>query len=222
MRKFQKIQKLFVINASLPFDIKRFLIVFPILVFLLSACSTTPKNNVIKATSNQLIGSNTQTKLPYLIGIEDVLNISVWKELDLNHEVIVRPDGKISFPLVGDIAVKNKTVDDVKEAVKVKIEKYIPNALVTVSLVKSSSYKIYVLGKVNSPGQYVQGNYIDVLQALSLANGLTPFASQDDIKILSKRDGQEVTFPFAYSRASTGKNMDQNIILRSGDVVMVP
>jgi len=218
----KKLQQFFVIGASTRLDKKRFLIIFPILVFLLSACSTTPKNNAIEASSNQLGGSYAQTNSPYLIGIEDILNISVWKELDLNHEVVVRPDGKISFPLVGDIAVHNKTVADVIEAVKVKIEKYIPNALVTVSLVKSSSYKIYVLGKVKNPGQYVQGNYIDVLQALSLANGLTPFASKDKIKILSKRDGREVTFPFAYSLASTGKNMDQNIILRSGDVVMVP
>lgn len=158
----------------------------------------------------------------YLIGAEDVLKISVWKEPELNQEVIVRPDGAISFPLVGDIHVKDKTVNDVKDIVKKRISKYIPKAEVTVSLVKTSSYKIYVLGKVNNPGQYILGSYVDVLQALSIANGLTPYAASDDIKILRRVEGVERSYSFEYSSASAGRKMGQNIILKSGDVVLVP
>ncbi len=158
----------------------------------------------------------------YLIGAEDVLNISVWKEPELNQDVTVRPDGGISFPLAGDLQVKGKTVDEVKSMVSKKISKYIPKAEVTVSLVKTSSYKIYVLGKVYKPGQYVLGSYVDVLQSLSLASGLTPYANSDEIKILRRIEGKEIVFPFHYSEVSSGARMNQNIVLQSGDIVLVP
>ena len=92
----------------------------------------------------------------------------------------------------------------------------------TVSLIAASGYKIYVLGKVNNPGQYVLGSYVDVLQALSIANGLTPYASADNIKILRRINGVEKSYSFEYSSASAGEKMGQNIILKSGDVVLVP
>jgi len=123
---------------------------------------------------------------------------------------------------VGDIQVKGKTVDEVKTIVSKKISKYIPKAEVTVSLIRASSYKIYVLGKVNKPGQYVLGSYVDVLQSLSLASGLTPYANSDEIKILRRIDGKEIVFPFHYSEVSSGARMNQNIVLQSGDVVLVP
>lgn len=198
--------------------IKRFCVSIVCLLFV-SACSTLTQeqsNDTMTTTDNISVTSS------YLIGAEDVLMISVWKEPELNREVTVRPDGGISFPLAGDIDVQNKTVDQVREAVTDKIKKYIPKAEVTVSLVKASSYRIYVLGKVNKPGQYVLGSYVDVLQALSLANGLTPYASSDKIKILRRENGIERVYPFAYSMASSGERTDQNIMLRSGDVVLVP
>lgn len=189
---------------------------------ILVSCGSNPTSQTPQKPSN-----TTQTNAPthgstYLIGPEDVLKISVWKEPELDREVVVRPDGGISFPLVGDVQVTDKTVDQVKDAIRKKISKYIPKAEVTVSLVKASSYKIYVLGKVNNPGQYVLGSYVDVLQALSIANGLTPYASSDDIKILRRVEGVEQAYSFEYSSASAGEKMGQNIILKSGDVVLVP
>ena len=193
-----------------------------IVVITLVSCSS---QQTTKATAQP--NSKTQTttathRSTYLIGAEDVLKISVWKEPELDREVVVRPDGGISFPLVGDVQVRDKTVDQVKDIIRAKISKYIPKAEVTVSLVKASSYKIYVLGKVNNPGQYVLGSYVDVLQALSIANGLTPYASSDNIKILRRVEGVEKAYSFEYSSASAGEKMGQNIILKSGDVVLVP
>ncbi len=197
----------------------RFLFVF-FIAMIISGCVSQQGATVQSSASSQLPAPTHSSS--YFIGAEDVLNISVWKEPELNREVTVRPDGGISFPLVGDIQVKGKTVDEVKIIVSKKISKYIPKAEVTVSLVRASSYKIYVLGKVNKPGQYVLGSYVDVLQSLSLASGLTPYANSDDIKILRRIDGKEIMFPFHYSDVSRGARMNQNIVLQSGDVVLVP
>ena len=190
-----------------------------IAITLTSCASQQPTSKSNTNSSSATVPTHGST---YLIGPEDVLKISVWKEPELDREVVVRPDGGISFPLVGDVQVRDKTVDQVKDSIRQKISKYIPKAEVTVSLVKASSYKIYVLGKVNNPGQYVLGSYVDVLQALSIANGLTPYASSDDIKILRRIEGVEKSYSFEYSSASAGEKMGQNIILKSGDVVLVP
>ena len=187
---------------------------------IISGCGSQPSITEQPSTTSQIQAPTHSSS--YLIGAEDVLNISVWKEPELNREVTVRPDGGVSFPLVGDVQVKDKTVDEVKVIVSKKISKYIPKAEVTVSLVRASSYKIYVLGKVNKPGQYVLGSYVDVLQSLSLASGLTPYANSDDIKILRRVEGKEIVFPFHYSEVSRGSRMNQNIVLQSGDVVLVP
>ncbi|MBS0178439.1 MAG: polysaccharide biosynthesis/export family protein [Nitrospira sp.] len=158
----------------------------------------------------------------YLLGPEDVLLISVWKDEHLTREVIVRPDGMISFPLAGDMAAEGKTVETLRTDLAKRLGKYIPNVNVTVALTKMLSYKIYVMGRVNKPGEYLVGHYTDVLQALSLAGGLTPFAAENDIKIVRRTFGQQQTFPFRYGEVRKGAGLDQNILLQRGDVVMVP
>lgn len=158
----------------------------------------------------------------YLLGPEDVLLISVWKDEHLTREVVVRPDGMISFPLAGDMAAEGKTVDTLRADLAKRLGKYIPNVNVTVALTKMLSYKIYVMGRVNKPGEYLVGHYTDVLQALSLAGGLTPFAAENDIKIVRRVLGQQQTFPFRYGEVRKGAGLDQNILLQRGDVVMVP
>ena len=120
----------------------------------------------------------------YRLGAEDVLLVSVWKDEQLTREVVVRPDGMFSFPLVGDIQAENQTVEDIRGELVKRITKYIPNPNVSVSVTKVASYKVYVVGRVNKPGEYVIGHYTDVLQALSLAGGLTPFAGENDIKVM--------------------------------------
>ncbi len=158
----------------------------------------------------------------YLLGPEDVLMISVWKDEHLTKEVVVRPDGMLSFPLVGDVAAAGRTVEEVRLDVTKRLTRYIPNPQVSVAVTKLLSYRIYVLGRVSKPGEYMVGHHTDVLQALSLAGGLTPFAAENDIKVLRRKNGEEQVFEFRYGDAKKGKDLKQNILLQRGDVVMVP
>jgi polysaccharide export outer membrane protein len=158
----------------------------------------------------------------YQIGPEDVLEISVWREDSLQRDVLVRPDGGISFPLVGDVQAAGKTPEELQAVITERLQRYIPEPVVTVTAKEVAGYRIYVLGQVNNPGQFVVGRYVDVLQALTLAGGLTPYASENNIKILRRENGDEVVFPFNYSAVKRGQNLDRNILLKSDDVVVVP
>lgn len=158
----------------------------------------------------------------YTLGPEDVLLISVWKDEQLTREVVVRHDGMISFPLVGDVQAEGRTVEDLRIDLAKRLIKYIPAVNLTVAVIKPLSYKVYVVGRVAKPGEYLVGHYTDVLQALSLAGGLTPFAVENDIKVVRRVMGQQQTFPFRYGDVRKGIDLEQNIILQRGDVVMVP
>lgn len=158
----------------------------------------------------------------YEIGPEDLLEISVWREKDLQREVLVRPDGWMTFPLIGNVQAAGKTTEKLQNEITAKLKKYIPDPVVSVTVKKINGLKVFVLGKVGKPGEYVVGRYVDVLQALTLAGGLTPFAKEGDIKILRKMNGKEKVIPFDYSQVKRGQRLEQNIQLKSGDVVMVP
>lgn len=158
----------------------------------------------------------------YRLGAEDVLLVSVWKDEQLTREVVVRPDGMFSFPLVGDIQAENQTVEDIRGELVKRLTKYIPTPNVSVAVTKVASYKVYVVGRVNKPGEYVIGHYTDVLQALSLAGGLTPFAGENDIKVMRRVRGGQQAIPFRYGDIRKGRDLEQNILLQRGDVVMVP
>ena len=158
----------------------------------------------------------------YLLGPEDVVKISVWKDEHLTQEVVVRPDGMISFPLVGDVPAAGRTVEDVRFELVKRLNKFVPNPHVSVLVTRILSYKIYVIGRVNKPGEFLVGHYTDVLQALSLAGGLTPFASENDIRVMRRDRGEPQVFQFRYGDVRKGKELGQNIILERGDVVVVP
>jgi len=158
----------------------------------------------------------------YQIGPEDILEISVWKEEGLKKEVLVRPDGGLSFPLIGEVQAAGKTAGQLKKEIAQRLEKFIPDPVVSIALLKVIGNKIYVIGKVNRPGEFPAGRYVDVLQALSMANGLTPFAAENSIKVLRKEGGKDIVFPFRYSEVKNGENLEQNIQLKGGDVVVVP
>ena len=160
--------------------------------------------------------------LDYRISAEDVLQISVWKEKDLNREVIVRPDGGISFPLAGNVIVAGRTPTDVEGEIAARLQRFIPDAVVTVSVTKLQGLRVYVTGQVRSPGQFTVGRYVDVLQAITLAGGLTPFANDNDIKIIRREEGREVIYKFNYGQVSRGQDIGQNIVLQTDDVVVVP
>ncbi len=158
----------------------------------------------------------------YLIGAGDVLEISVWKEEGLQREVLVRPDGGIDFPLVGELQAGGKTTEGLQAEIIKKIKRFIPDAVVTVSVMQVFNNTIYVLGKVARPGQYVAKHYMDVTQALAMAGGLTPYAAAGSIKILRRSGVKQKVFQFDYGDIEDGENLQQNIVLKNGDVVIVP
>lgn len=158
----------------------------------------------------------------YQIGPEDLLEISVWKEEGLKKEALVRPDGGLSFPLIGEVHAAGKTAGQLKKEIAQRLEKFIPDPVVSIALLRVVGNKIYVIGKVNKPGEFPAGRYVDVLQALSMAGGLTPFASENGIKVMRKEGGKDIVFQFRYSDVKNGEDLGQNIQLKGGDVVVVP
>ena len=152
----------------------------------------------------------------------DVLMISVWKEEGLEREILIRPDGGLSFPLVGDVIARGKSVDELRAEIAAKLDRYIPDPVVTVTLVQLLGNKVYVIGQVNQPGQFLMTHDVDVMQALSMAGGTTPFAALNKIKILRRTGDESRAIPFRYGDVEAGKALEQNILLESGDVVVVP
>jgi len=152
----------------------------------------------------------------------DVLLVSVWKETDLQSEVLIRPDGGISFALAGELAAAGHTVAELTTALETRIRKYVPDAVVTVAVKFTNGNRVYVLGKVNKPGDFALIGPIDVMQALSMAGGTTPFADTDGIRILHRDNGRQSSQGFKYSEVEHGRKLEQNILLQSGDTVVVP
>ena len=159
---------------------------------------------------------------PYLIQAGDILIVSVWKETDLSNEVLVRPDGGISFPLVGNLQAAGRNVDELRAAVEEKLRKFIPDPAVTIAVKQIGGNRIYVLGQVNRPGEFPFARPIDVMQALAIAGGATSFAQLNDIQILRRQAGRQVSLPFRYGEVERGRALNQNVLLQSGDTVVVP
>jgi len=158
----------------------------------------------------------------YEIKPGDTLIVSVWKEPDLTMEVLVRPDGKFSFPLAGDIDAKGKAVEEVRKDLVTKIESYIPDVAATVMLKSMEGNKAYVVGKVLKPGPIIMNSETNVMQALSWAGGTAQFAGLSKIVILRGQGGNQSAIPFNYNQVEDGENLEQNIVLQPGDVVVVP
>ena len=158
----------------------------------------------------------------YQIGPGDVLEISVWKDESLTRELVVPPDGIMSFPLIGDLDVKYMTVTDVRKAITKKLSEYVPDATVSVILINLNSLKAYVIGKVHKPGQYGITMETSVMQVLSMAGGINPFAAGSKILILRQINNKTVKIPFNHNQVMKGENLQQNILIQRGDVVVVP
>jgi polysaccharide export outer membrane protein len=158
----------------------------------------------------------------YLIGPGDVLDISVWKEEALTKSVVVLPDGKISFPLIGQVQAAGRTVDDLKQEISKRIVKFAPKEEVNIEVKQVNSMLVYVIGRVNQPGRFVLNTNVDVLQALSIAGGLNPFAKRSQIKVFRKEGGKTTILRFNYDEVTDGEKLEQNVTLKRGDVVVVP
>jgi polysaccharide export outer membrane protein len=158
----------------------------------------------------------------YLVNPGDVLNILVWKEQELQAQVVVRPDGFFSFPLTGDIRAQGNTVEQIRVELTERVGRYVPDPVVSVSIFQPLGSKVYIIGQVNRPGEFPANRYVDVVQALSMAGGMTPFAQVDSIRVLRRDGATQTAIPFAYSEVAAGRRLQQNIVLRPGDTVLVP
>ncbi|MGO9633166.1 MAG: polysaccharide biosynthesis/export family protein [Steroidobacteraceae bacterium] len=158
----------------------------------------------------------------YVLQPGDLLQVAVWKETELTAEVLIRPDGGMSFPLAGDLQAAGHTVAELTAMLEERIRKLEPDAVVTVVVKAPTGNRVYVIGKVNKPGDFALNRPIDVMQALSLAGGATPYADTNAIRILRRDGDRQVSIPFRYGDVEHGRKLNQNILLRSGDTVVVP
>ncbi len=162
------------------------------------------------------------TSEAYGVNPGDILAVTVWKEEDLQRQVLVLPDGMISFPLAGDIPAAGRSVAEIRAELTERLSRFIPDPVVTVTVEQALGNKYYVLGQVQRPGEFVVGSQLDVAQALAVAGGFTPFAQVNDIKILRREDGRLRAIEFRYGDIEKGKRLEQNFLLNPGDVVVVP
>jgi polysaccharide export outer membrane protein len=196
---------------------------FGVLLWLAAICACTPPVSQLTEAQAAAAAAAAPNQHKYLLGPEDALEISVWKEPDLTKQLVVRPDGKISYPLIGQVQAAGLTVKQLQEAISKRLTKYVTDAHVTVILLKAQNYEIYVTGKVNKPGNFMIGRPINVMQAIAMAGGLTPFASPGSIMVLrTTENGKEEVFPFNYKEVARGEFLEQNRTLLPGDVVVVP
>jgi polysaccharide export outer membrane protein len=188
-------------------------------VIILSAFIFT--TNAVRAEEKTVTQNETNSS-HYLIGANDVLNIFVWKEADLTQDIIVMADGRITFPMIGEVMAKDLTVIELKNIITEKLKNFISNPEVTVIVKESRSRMIYTIGKVNKPGPYQMQPDMTVLQALSTAGGFTEWADTKSIMIVRRAKNNEVMFRFNYQEFISGKDLKQNIVLEPNDTIVVP
>lgn len=184
---------------------------------LLAALTTVPPLFLFLATA-----AVAQQPPDYRLQAGDRIEVSVWKEPELQKLIIVRPDGKFSFPLAGEVAANGRTVAQVQKDIETKLKVYIPEPVVTVTITEIGGFRVYVIGQVVRPGAYVMNPRLNVLQALSLAGGTTPFASLNGIIVMRNSGTEQRVLPFRYEDVSKGRNLEQNVLLEAGDVIIVP
>ena len=158
----------------------------------------------------------------YIIGPEDVLNVNVWKEAEMSGTVPVRPDGKISLPLLNDVQAAGLTPTQLAEQVSEKLKKYLEQPRVTVVVTQVNSRRYFVLGEVTRAGAFPLLPNMTVLQALSSAGGFTQFANSKNVYVLRVENGKQNKLPFNYRDVVKGRNSEQNIFLKPGDTIVVP
>jgi polysaccharide export outer membrane protein len=177
-----------------------------------------------QARSDGSAAPSTSVVLPtnYVIGAQDVLSIVFWREKDMSADVVVRPDGKISLPLLNDIDAAGLSPDALRAVIAKAATKFMEEPSVTVVVKEIKSRNVYVTGQVTKAGTYPLGQEMTVLQAISVAGGLLEYADADNIVVLRKENGKERTFKFNYKDVIRGKKLEQNIVLLPNDTVIVP
>jgi len=201
---------------------KRALSVLIVLTVLAGAVACT---GLPKEVLDEVNGSSKE----FLIGPEDVLDVVVWRNQDLSRTVIVRPDGMISIPLIGDVEARGVTANQLAERLAARLKEFKESPSVTVTVKEVNSYNVYVLGEVAKPGKYQLKSHTTVLQAIAMAGGFTIYASKNKMQVVRSRvngdgDGrpQEIRLPAPYDDLVSGKGELGNFILKAADVVVVP
>ena len=158
----------------------------------------------------------------YVIGPEDVIDVSVWKDAELTRIVPVRPDGKISLPLLNEMQAAGLTPPELQQQITQGLKKYMTDPIVTVIMNQINSQRVYITGEVTKAGAYPLLPQMTILQALSSAGGFTQFANMKKIYMFRTVNGKQTKFPFNYKDVINGKNTDQNVALKPGDTIVVP
>jgi polysaccharide export outer membrane protein len=181
---------------------------------------TRPTQEIIEEASN--------SSKDFLLGPEDVLDIVVWKNEDLSQKgVVIRPDGKISMPLIGEVQANGRTANQLASQIAARLKEYKDNPAVTVSVKEVNSYYVYVLGEVSKPGKYQLKSHATVLQAVAIASGFTNYAAKNKMKVIRHVQGEngtmrEIRIPARYDDLISGTGDIGNFVLKTGDVVIVP
>ena len=183
-----------------------------------SADASSQKTDVTSKANH----STATTDPDYKIGPQDVLRIDVWKEPDITRTIPVRPDGKISLPLLNDVQASGLTTIELGKAIHDGLTKFLTSPEVTVTVTEINSRRVYITGEVTRAGAIALLPNMTVLQALSSAGGFTQFAKLKSIYVLRNEGGKQVKFPFNYKEVVKGKNQEENILLLPGDVIVVP
>jgi polysaccharide export outer membrane protein len=158
----------------------------------------------------------------YIIGPGDLLLISAWKDEALTRQVVVLPDGRIAFPLIGQFMAAGRTLAQLSQEIEQKLQRFVPDVTLSVVVQQVNSMVVYVIGRVNSPGRFALNADVNVLQALAMAGGLNPFAKRGEIKIFRETGEGTKIFTFDYDAVSGGQDVKQNIRLQRADVIVVP
>jgi polysaccharide export outer membrane protein len=177
---------------------------------------------ILILTGASALAADSTTSSGYKLQPGDILQVVVWKETDLQSEVLIRPDGGISFALAGDMQAAGLTTDELRAELETRVRKLVPGAVVTVSVKAPNGNRVFVIGKVQRPGDFPLLRPIDVIQAISMAGGVTPFANVNNIRVLHREGQRQTSVRFRYSDVAKGRHLDQNILLQSGDTVIVP
>ena len=186
---------------------------------MLAGCAR-PSQEIIEEASN--------SSKDFLLGPEDVLDIVIWKNEDLSQKgVVIRPDGKISMPLIGEILASGRTANQLASQISARLKEFKDNPVVTVGVKEVNSYYVYVLGEVSKPGKYQLKSHATVLQAVAIASGFTNYASRNKMKVIRHVQGEngttrEVRIPARYDDLVSGTGEIGNFVLKTGDVVVVP
>ncbi len=193
----------------------------------LLACGMAAVSLGCAEVSQEVLDAAKHASTEFLIGPEDVLEVMVWRNTDLTRDVIVRPDGMISMPLIGEVHASGLTADQLAKRIAERLKKFKDQPMVSVHVKQVNSYVLYVLGEVARPNKYQLKSYTTVLQAIAMAGGFTPYASKNSMQVVrhtTNGDGEsrEIHIPVRYDDLLAGTGKPGNFVLQAGDIVVVP